>query len=49
MNPIRPIPKHILKMAKAKDKERILKAEREKELNTGTPLRLLAVFSTGTL
>ena len=52
MNPNRPPLRHIiLKMAKVKDKERILKAEREKERvkYKGILLRLLADFSTETL
>ena len=51
-NPNRPTPKHIiLKMAKFKDKEIILKAAREKQsINyKGTPIRLSADFSTETL
>ena len=36
MNPKRPTPRHIIiKMSKVKDKERILKAAREKQLVTG--------------
>ena len=49
MNPKRPISRHILiKMLKFKDKERILKAAREKQLVTckGAPIRLSADFST---
>ena len=45
-------PRHIIiKMAKFKDKERILKAARKKELVTykGAPIRLSADFSTETL
>ena len=40
----------IIKMPKVKDKERILKAAREKQLITheGTPIRLSADFSTET-
>ena len=52
MNPKRPTPRHsILKMAKFKDKERILKAAREKEMVTykGTPIKLSADFSVETL
>ena len=48
----RPTPRHIIiKMAKFKDKERILKAAREKQLvtYTGAPIRLSADFSTETL
>ena len=51
MNPNRPTPRHIIiKMAKVKDKERILKAAREKQrLNyKGTPIRISADFSTET-
>ena len=47
MNPKRPTPRHvIIKMAKSKDKERILKAAREKKLVTykGAPIRLTADF-----
>ena len=52
LNPNRPTPRHIIiKMAKVKDKERILKATREKQsINyKGTPIRLSADFSTETL
>uniref|UniRef100_A0A8D0LXS0 Uncharacterized protein n=2 Tax=Sus scrofa TaxID=9823 RepID=A0A8D0LXS0_PIG len=52
LNPNRPTPRHIIiKMAKVSDKERILKAEREKQNVTykGTPIRLSADFSTETL
>ena len=52
MNPNRPTPRHIIiKMAKVKDKERILKAAREKQsINyNGTSIRLSADFSTETL
>ena len=52
MNPNRSTPRHIvIKMAKVKDKERILKAAREKQnINyKGTPIRLSADFSTETL
>ena len=52
LNPKRPTPRHIiLKMAKVSDKERILKAAREKQnVNyKGTPIRLSADFSTETL
>ena len=51
-NPKRPTSKYIIvKMSKVKDKERILKVAREKQLVTykGTPLRLSAGFSTETL
>ena len=44
-------PRHIIiKMTKVKDKERILKAEREKQLVTyrGVPIRLSVNFSKGT-
>ena len=44
----RPTPRHIItKMPKIKDKERILKAAREKQLVTsrGVPIRLSADFS----
>ena len=42
---------HIIKMPKVKDKDRILKAAREKQLVTyrGVPIRLSAVFSKETL
>ena len=52
MNPKRPTPRHIIiKMPKVKEKERILKAAREKQLVTykGVPIRLSADFSTETL
>ena len=52
MNPKRPTPRHItIKKAKFKDKERILKAAREKQIviNKGAPIRLAAYFSTETL
>uniref|UniRef100_A0A8D1KDA3 L1 transposable element RRM domain-containing protein n=1 Tax=Sus scrofa TaxID=9823 RepID=A0A8D1KDA3_PIG len=52
LNANRPTPKHItIKMAKVKDKERILKAAREKQSVNyeGTPIRLSADFSTETL
>ena len=52
MNPKRSTARHIIiKMAKFKDKERILKAAREKQLVTykGAPIRLSADFSTETL
>ena len=52
INPNRPTPRHIiLKMAKVKHKERILKAAREKQRvdYKGTPIRLSADFSTGVL
>ena len=49
LNSNRPIPRHsIIKMAKVNDKERILKAPREKQSVTykGTPIRQSADFST---
>ena len=49
MNPKKPTPRHvIIKMAKFKDKERILKSAREKQEVTykGAPIRLSADFST---
>ena len=52
MNPKRPTPRHITtKMAKFKDKERILKTGREKQLVTykGALIKLSANFSTKTL
>ena len=52
MDAKRPTPRHIIiKMPKVKDKERILKAAREKQLVTysGVPIRLLADFSKETL
>ena len=52
MNPNRPAPRHIIiKMPKVKDKERILKAAREKpRINyEGTPIRLPTDFSPETL
>ena len=48
----KPIPRHIIiKMPKAKDKERILKAAREKQLviYRGVPITLSADFSKETL
>ena len=51
-NPRRNTPSHILiKLTKIKDKEKILKAAREKKQITykGTPIRLLADFSAETL
>jgi len=48
INPRRNTPRHILiKLTKIKDKEKILKAAREKKQMTykGTPVRLLADFS----
>uniref|UniRef100_A0A8D1LWD6 L1 transposable element RRM domain-containing protein n=1 Tax=Sus scrofa TaxID=9823 RepID=A0A8D1LWD6_PIG len=52
LNPNRLTPRHIIiKMAKVSDKERILKAAREKQNVTykGTPIRISADFSTETL
>ena len=52
MNPKRPTLRHIvIKMAKFKSKERIIKAAREKQIVTykGAPIRLSADFSTETL
>ena len=52
MNPNIPTPRHIIiKMENVKDKERILKAAREKQRVNykGTPLRLSADFSKETL
>ena len=51
MNPKRPTTTHIIKIAKIKDKERILKAAREKQLVTykETLTMLLADFSAETL
>ena len=49
LNPNRPTTRHIIiKMAKFNDKERILKAVREKQsvTNKGTPIRLSADFTT---
>ncbi len=51
-NPKRTTPRHIIiKMPRAKDKERILKAARERNSVTykGVPIRLSADFSTETL
>ena len=51
-NPNRPTARHIIiKMAKLQDKERILKAAREKKegTNKGAPIRLAADFSKETL
>ncbi|KAK1334501.1 hypothetical protein QTO34_005507 [Cnephaeus nilssonii] len=51
-NPKRTTPRHIIiKMPRAKDKERILQAAREKQLVTykGAPIRLSADFSTETM
>ena len=52
MNPNRPTPRHItIKMAKLKEKERILKAARETQsLNyKGMPIRLSDDFNSETL
>ena len=52
LNPNRNTPRHIItKMAKVKDKERILKAAREKQSVNykGTPISLSADFCTETL
>ena len=52
INPRRNTPRHILiKLTKIKDKEKILKAAREKKQITykGTPIKLSAVFSAETL
>ena len=52
LNLNRPKPRHItIKVAKVKDKEKILKAAREKQsVNyNGTPIRLSADFATKTL
>ena len=52
MNSRRPTPRHIIiKMPNFKDKERTLKAAREKQEVTykGAPIRLAADFSTETL
>ena len=52
MNPNRPTPRHIIiKMVEVTDKEKILKATREKQRFNykGTPIRLSANFSTETL
>ena len=52
MDARRPTPRHIIiKMPKVKDKERILKAAREKHNVTykGVPIRLSADFSKETL
>ena len=52
MNPKRTTPKHIIiKMPMVKDKERILKVAKEKQLVTcqGAPITLSTDFSTETL
>nr|KAF6363134.1 hypothetical protein mPipKuh1_010131 [Pipistrellus kuhlii] len=49
-NPKKTTPRHIIKILRAKDKERILKAAREKQVVTykGAPIQLSADFSTET-
>ena len=51
MDPRRNTPRHIIKLPKIKDKERVLKAAREKETVTykGVPIRLSADFLKETL
>ena len=52
INPRRNTPRHlVIKLAKIKDKEKLLKAAREKRQKTykGTPIRLTADFSAETL
>ena len=52
INPRRSMPRHIvIKLTKIKDKEKLLKATREKRQITykGTPIRLTADFSAETL
>ena len=51
MDPRKQIPRHIITLSKIKDKERNLKAAREKETVTykGVPIRLSADFTKGTL
>ena len=52
MNPKRPTPRHIIiKMSNVKDKGRILKATREKQIviHKEAPVRSAADFSTETL
>ena len=51
MDAQRPTPRHVIKMPKVKDKERILKTERKKETVAykGVPIRLSADFSKETL
>ena len=52
INPRRNTPRHrVIKLTKIKDKEKLLKATREKQQITykGTPIRLTADFSTKTL
>ena len=50
-DPRRATPRHIIKMAKIKDKDKVLKAAREKKkvTNKGKPIRLPSDFSTETL
>ena len=51
MDPKRPTPRHTtIKLTRLKDKERILKAAREKQVVTyeGTPITLSSDFSTET-
>ena len=45
LNPNRPTPRHIINMAKVKDKNRILKAVRETQSVNykGTPIRLISL------
>ena len=51
LEPKRNTPRHIIKLLKIKDKEKILKAAREKETVSykGVPIRLSADFSKETL
>ena len=51
LNPNRPTPTHVIKMAKVKDKERILKPAREKQRidYKGTLISLSGGFSTETI
>ena len=50
LDPRRNTPRHIIiKSTKVKDKKRVLKAAREKELSTSVPIRLSADFSKETL
>ena len=51
LDPKRNTPRHIIKLSKIKDKERILKAARGKERVTykGVPIRLSADYSKETL
>ena len=52
INPRRNTPRHtVIKLAKIKDKEKLLKEAREKRQTTykGTPIRLIADFSAETL